>query len=60
MFHMATRMVHHMNSREAYPGTQAVLRAVRLLKAIGAQPGEPTLAELVRTVGSTRPRPTGC
>jgi DNA-binding IclR family transcriptional regulator len=40
-----------MNSRKAYPGTQAVLRAVRLLKALGAQPGEPTLAELVSAVG---------
>jgi IclR family acetate operon transcriptional repressor len=40
-----------MNSRRAYPGTQAVLRAVRLLKAIGAQPGEPTLADLVQAVG---------
>jgi DNA-binding IclR family transcriptional regulator len=51
MFHMATRLVHNMNSRSAYPGTQAVLRAVRLLKALGASPTEPTLAELVRTVG---------
>lgn len=51
MFHMATRMVHNMNSRSAYPGTQAVLRAVRLLKAVGAHSGEPTLAELVQAVG---------
>jgi DNA-binding IclR family transcriptional regulator len=40
-----------MNSRRAYPGTQAVLRAVRLLKALGAAPTPPTLAQLVRTVG---------
>jgi len=51
MFHMATHIVHNMNSRGAYPGTQAVLRAVRLLKALGAAPAPPTLAELVRTVG---------
>ena len=47
---MATRVVHNVNSR-AYPGTQAVLRAVRLLKAIGKAPTEPTLGELVRAVG---------
>ena len=40
-----------MNSQEAYPGTQAVLRAVRLLKAVGAHSGEPTLADLVQAVG---------
>jgi DNA-binding IclR family transcriptional regulator len=48
---MATLVVHNMNSRRAYPGTQAVLRAVRLLKALGAAPTPPTLAQLVRTVG---------
>jgi DNA-binding IclR family transcriptional regulator len=36
---------------KAYPGTQAVLRAVRLLKALGPAPGEQTLADLVRSVG---------
>ena len=51
MFHMAMRIVHNMNSRRPYPGTQAVLRAVALLKALGADGGEPTLAELVRRVG---------
>ena len=35
----------------AYPGTQAVLRAVRLLKAVGAQAGEAALADLVRGSG---------
>jgi DNA-binding IclR family transcriptional regulator len=40
-----------MNSRGAYPGTQAVQRAVRLLKTLGSEAGEPTLAELVRVVG---------
>jgi DNA-binding IclR family transcriptional regulator len=34
----------------AYPGTQAVLRAVRLLKAFAPSPGELTLADLVRAV----------
>lgn len=43
-------MVHYMKSGQAYPGTQAVLRAVRLLKTIGTGAGEPTLAELVRAV----------
>lgn len=40
-----------MNPRQAYPGTQAVRRAVRLLKALGSQAGEPALGELVRAVG---------
>ena len=40
-----------MNPRKAYAGTQAVQRAVRLLKALGSETGEPTLAELVRAVG---------
>jgi DNA-binding IclR family transcriptional regulator len=48
---MATPMIHNVNSRGAYPGTQAVRRAVRLLKALGSEAGEPTLAELVRAVG---------
>jgi IclR family acetate operon transcriptional repressor len=51
MFHMATRVVHNMNSRKAYAGTQAVQRAVRLLKALGSEKREPTLADLVRSVG---------
>jgi IclR family acetate operon transcriptional repressor len=36
---------------KAYPGTQAVLRAVHLLKAFGPAQGELTLADLVRAVG---------
>jgi IclR family acetate operon transcriptional repressor len=40
-----------MNSRQAYAGTQAVRRAVHLLKAFGPVAGELSLAELVRTVG---------
>jgi DNA-binding IclR family transcriptional regulator len=44
-------MIHNMNSRPAYPGTQAVRRAVRLLKALGADAREKALADLVRTVG---------
>jgi DNA-binding IclR family transcriptional regulator len=39
-----------MNLR-AYPGTQAVRRAVRLLKALGAAVRETALADLVRRVG---------
>ena len=44
-------MIRHMKPTRAYPGTQAVLRAVRLLKAFGPAQGELTLAELVRSVG---------
>lgn len=51
MFHMASHMVQHMNPRPAYAGTQAVRRAVLLLKTLGRDEGEPTLAELVRAVG---------
>jgi DNA-binding IclR family transcriptional regulator len=51
MFHMATRSVHNVNQRPAYRGTQAVQRAVLLLKALGREAGEPTLAELVRLLG---------
>ena len=51
MFHMATHVVHNMNPRRAYPGTQAVQRAVRLLKAFGPAQGELGLADLVRAVG---------
>jgi DNA-binding IclR family transcriptional regulator len=40
-----------MKPARAYPGTQAVLRAVRLLKAFGPAQGEQTLADLVRSVG---------
>ena len=36
---------------KAYPGTQAVLRAVRLLKALGPAQGELSLGDLVRLVG---------
>ena len=36
---------------KAYPGTQAVLRAVHLLKAFGPAQGELTLGDLVRAVG---------
>ena len=36
---------------KAYPGTQAVLRAVHLLKAFGPAPGELSLSDLVRAVG---------
>ena len=39
------------HSGKAYPGTQAVLRAVRLLKALGPAQGELTLSDLVRLVG---------
>jgi IclR family transcriptional regulator, acetate operon repressor len=51
MFHMSVHLIHNMKSQKAYPGTQAVLRAVRLLKAIGSEPGEPALADLVRALG---------
>jgi DNA-binding IclR family transcriptional regulator len=51
MFHMASHMVQYMNPRPAYAGTQAVRRAVLLLKTLGRDEGEPTLAELVRAVG---------
>jgi DNA-binding IclR family transcriptional regulator len=45
-------MIRKMKQARAYPGTQAVLRAVRLLKALGGPaPGELTLADLVRAVG---------
>jgi DNA-binding IclR family transcriptional regulator len=40
-----------MKPPKAYPGTQSVLRSVRLLKAFGPSAGELTLAELVRAVG---------
>jgi DNA-binding IclR family transcriptional regulator len=40
-----------MKQARAYPGTQAVLRAVRLLKAFAPSPGELALADLVRAVG---------
>jgi DNA-binding IclR family transcriptional regulator len=36
---------------KAYPGTQAVLRALRLLKAFTAERPERSLSELARTVG---------
>ena len=39
------------HSGKAYPGTQAVLRAVRLLKAFGPAQGQLTLGDLVRAVG---------
>jgi DNA-binding IclR family transcriptional regulator len=45
------RVIRNMKQPRAYPGTQAVLRAVRLLKAFGPAQDELTLAELVRTVG---------
>ena len=51
MFHVATRLVHNMNSARPYAGTQAVRRALALLKAVGADAEPPTLAELVRRVG---------
>jgi DNA-binding IclR family transcriptional regulator len=51
MFHMATRSFHNVNQRPAYRGTQSVQRAVLLLKTLGREPGEPTLAELVRQLG---------
>jgi DNA-binding IclR family transcriptional regulator len=44
-------MMRNMKRPRAYPGTQAVLRAVRLLKAFGPARAELTLADLVRTVG---------
>jgi DNA-binding IclR family transcriptional regulator len=44
-------MIRNVKPR-AYPGTQAVVRAVRLLKALGGPgPGDLTLADLVRAVG---------
>ena len=45
-------MIRNMKHRgQAYPGTQAVLRAVRLLKAFGPAQGELALGDLVRLVG---------
>ena len=44
-------MIRIMKQARAYPGTQAVLRAVRLLKALGPAQAELTLADLVRAVG---------
>jgi DNA-binding IclR family transcriptional regulator len=44
-------MIRIMKPTRAYAGTQAVLRAVRLLKALGPAPGELALADLVRAVG---------
>ncbi len=52
MFHNPIPVIRNMKLRgKAYPGTQAVLRAVRLLKAFGPAQGELTLADLVRAVG---------
>jgi len=50
MFHMATHTVHNVNSRPAYAGTQAVRRAILLLKTLGGD-GSETLAALVRATG---------
>ena len=45
-------MDHIVNRRPApYAGTQAVRRAVRLLKTLGGDASEPTLAGLVRATG---------
>ena len=45
-------MIRNMKHRgQAYPGTQAVLRAVRLLKAFGPAQDELALGDLVRLVG---------
>ena len=45
-------MIRNLKYRgKPYPGTQAVIRAVRLLKAFGPAAGELTLADLVRAVG---------
>jgi IclR family transcriptional regulator, acetate operon repressor len=51
LFQHAIRLFWIMKPSKAYPGTQAVLRAVRLLKAFGPATSELTLAELVRQVG---------
>jgi DNA-binding IclR family transcriptional regulator len=44
-------MVRMVKQARAYPGTQAVLRAVRILKAFGRTNAELSLADLVRQVG---------
>src|SRR5688572_9728508 len=40
--------------RQRYPGTQAVARAVALLKAVAASPGETGLGALSRRVGPNK------